>query len=276
MFTLNCKGQLLSLEKPVVMGILNITPDSFHAPSRSQTIRQVLEKAGRMIEDGAAILDIGGQSTRPGSEWLDAETEWERLGDVLPKLSKVFPETILSIDTFHHTVAKRAVEAGASIVNDVSGGQLDAHMIPTVAALCVPFVCMHMKGTPQNMASMAVYDNLIAEMTDYYVERIRLCKSEGIKDIILDPGFGFAKTGRLNFELIQKIDAFQILNYPLLLGISRKSMITKILGIPAAEALNGSTVLHTIGLLKGANILRVHDVKEARQAIELVQAVQKA
>lgn len=274
MFTLNCKGKLLSLEKPVVMGIINITPDSFHEPSRAQQHRKVLEKAGKMIEEGASILDIGGQSTRPNSAWLDAETEWERLHDVLPKLKATFPETIFSIDTFHHTVARKAVEAGADMVNDVSGGQLDSHMIPTVGALGVPFVCMHMKGTPQNMGELAVYDNIMVEMVDYFIERIRKCREAGIRDIILDPGFGFAKKGAQNFEVLRQLEAFSLLECPLLLGVSRKSMITKTLGITAAEALNGTTVLHTIGLLNGASILRVHDVKEACEAIALVEALQ--
>jgi dihydropteroate synthase len=273
MFTLNCKGRLLSLEKPVVMGIINITPDSFHAPSRVQQMQQVLEKAEQMIAAGAAILDIGGQSTRPNSEWLDADTEWERLVDVLPRLTAAFPETIFSIDTFHHIVARKAIDAGAHLVNDVSGGQLDEQMISTVGELGVPYVCMHMRGTPQTMGEMTHYDNIIVEMVDYFIDRIRLCREAGIKDIIIDPGFGFAKKGAQNFEVLQQLEAFAILDCPLLLGVSRKSMVTKTLGITAAEALNGTTVLHTIGLLKGANILRVHDVKEALQAILLVEAL---
>lgn len=274
MFTLNCNGKLLSLEKPVVMGIINITPDSFHAPSRAQNHQLVLDKAAQMIAAGAGILDIGGQSTRPNSEWLDAETEWERLNEILPKLTAAFPDTIFSIDTFHHTVARNAVAAGARMVNDVSGGQLDSHMIPTVGELGVPFVCMHMKGTPQNMGEFAVYNNILLEMVDYFIDRIRICREAGIRDIILDPGFGFAKKGPQNFEVLRQLDAFSMLDCPLLLGVSRKSMITKTLGITAAEALNGTTVLHTIGLLNGARILRVHDVKEACEAIALVEALQ--
>jgi dihydropteroate synthase len=274
MYTLNCHGKLLSLEKPVVMGIINITPDSFHAPSRAQNHQQILEKAAQMIAAGAAILDIGGQSTRPNSEWLDAETEWERLGEILPKLTAAFPDTIFSIDTFHHTVARNAVAAGARMVNDVSGGQLDSHMIPTVGELGVPYVCMHMKGTPQNMAEFAVYNNIILEMVDFFIDRIRMCREAGITDIILDPGFGFAKKGPQNFEVLRQLEAFSMLDCPLLLGVSRKSMVTRTLGITAAEALNGTTVLHTIGLLNGARILRVHDIKEACEAIALVEALQ--
>ncbi|ULQ53982.1 dihydropteroate synthase [Flavihumibacter fluvii] len=276
MYTLNCKGRLLSLEKPVVMGILNITPDSFHAPSRPASFGQVLAKAGSMIEEGATILDVGAQSTRPGSEWIDADTEWERLSTILPLLHATYPNTFFSIDTFHHSVAERAVKAGASIVNDVSGGQLDPDMLATVAGLGVPYVCMHMKGTPQTMSSFAKYDHLLADIIDYFIERTYACHKAGISDIIIDPGFGFAKKGTQNFELLKHLGNLQLLGYPILLGVSRKSMVTKTLEITPAEALNGSTVLHTIGLLNGAGILRVHDVKEALQSISLVSALQNA
>jgi dihydropteroate synthase len=271
MFTLNCKGRLLSLEKPVVMGILNITPDSFFRGSRQQLSGQVIYQAGRMLADGAAILDIGAQSTRPGSEWLDAETEWGRLSGVLQPLCQKFPEAIISVDTFHHQVALQAVKAGASIINDISAGKLDKEMLATVASLNVPFVCMHMKGTPQTMQTFADYENILAELLDYFIERIDAAKSAGIKDLVIDPGFGFAKTTEHNFELLAKMDQLKILGHPLLLGISRKSTISKTLKVSTEDSLNGTTVLHTIGLMKGASILRVHDVKEACEAIELVE-----
>jgi dihydropteroate synthase len=273
MFTLNCNGVLFSPEKPVVMGILNITPDSFYAPSRPVYLDELVEKAGRMITEGAQLIDIGAQSTRPGSEWIDADTEWERLAGILPILARQYPATIFSIDTFHHTVAEKAVHAGAGIVNDVSAGMLDDKMITTVARLGVPYICMHMKGTPQTMSSLTDYRNLMLEVTDYFIERINTCRSAGIKDIIIDPGFGFAKKGEQNFELLNHLQDLQLIGCPILLGVSRKSMVTKTLGITAGEALNGSTVLHTIGLTKGASILRVHDVKEAMQAITLVEAL---
>jgi dihydropteroate synthase len=270
MFTLNCKGRLVSLNKPVVMGILNITPDSFHAPSRPGSADEMLQKAGQMITDGAAIIDVGAQSTRPGSDWIDPESEWKRLSTLLPKLCEKFPATVFSIDTFHHSVAVQAVMHGAAMVNDVSAGKLDPLMVPSVANLKVPFVCMHMKGTPQTMSALATYSQLMPEIVDYFIERIYTCRKAGIQDIIIDPGFGFAKKGAQNFELLNKLQHLQILGCPLLLGVSRKSMITKSLGINSGEALNGTTVLHTIGLLKGASILRVHDVREAMQAIKLV------
>lgn len=276
MFTLNCNGVLFSPEKPVVMGILNITPDSFYAPSRPKRLEELVDKAGSMIAEGARLIDIGAQSTRPGSAWIDADTEWERLAGILPILARQFPDTIFSIDTFHHTVAEKAVHAGAGIVNDVSAGKLDDNMIATVASLGVPFVCMHMKGTPQTMSSLANYGDLMLEVTDYFIERINACRSAGIKDIIIDPGFGFAKKGEQNFELLNHLQDLQLLGCPILLGVSRKSMVTKTLGITAAEALNGSTVLHAIGLTKGASILRVHDVKEAVEAITLVEALKGA
>lgn len=275
MFTLNCKGRLLAPVKPVVMGIINLTPDSFFAASRKTFIDDVLNQAEKMLQDGAGILDIGAQSTRPDSEYLDAETEWKRMQDILPVVCRSFPEAIVSIDSFHHQVAANAVEAGAQIINDISGGLMDANMIPTVASLGVPYVCMHMKGSPQTMQSMAQYKNITLELVDYFTERIAACRAAGIKDIILDPGLGFAKTIAQNFELLDKLDALKIHGYPLLLGVSRKSMIAKTLGISASESLNGSTVLHTIGLMRGADILRVHDVKEAVQAVDLYQALKK-
>lgn len=276
MFTLNCQGRLLTIDKPVVMGILNLTPDSFFSPSRPDSNQQIREKVVQMVQEGATIIDVGAQSTRPGSEWLDAGQEWERLETVLPDLVRHFPGTIFSVDTFHHQVAAQSVHAGASLVNDVSGGQLDPFMLETVGRLGVPFVCMHMKGTPQTMSSLASYTNLPLEIVDYFIHRIKCCREAGIKDIILDPGFGFAKKGVQNFALLDQLEQLQIFGCPILLGVSRKSMITKTLGISADQALNGTTVLHTIGLLKGATILRVHDLREAMECIALVQAMVNA
>ena len=276
MFTLNCQGRLLTIDKPVVMGILNLTPDSFFSPSRPDSSQQIREKVAQMVQEGATIIDVGAQSTRPGSEWLDAGQEWERLETILPDLVRHFPGTIFSVDTFHHQVAEKSVHAGASLVNDVSGGQLDPMMLETVGRLGVPFVCMHMKGTPQTMSSLASYTDLPLEVVDYFIQQIRSCREAGIKDIILDPGFGFAKKGAQNYALLNQLEQLQIFGCPILLGVSRKSMITKTLGISAEQALNGTTVLHTIGLLKGATILRVHDVREAMECIALVQAMVNA
>lgn len=273
MFTLNCKGRLLVISKPIVMGIINITPDSFFAGSRKQQLDDVLKQADKMINEGASILDIGAQSTTPNSEWIDASTEWNRLSNILPELTKNFPDTFFSIDSFHHEVARNAVNEGVSIVNDVSGGLLDADMIPTVASLDVPYICMHMKGRPQTMQMMASYENITLELIDYFIERIRVCQDAGIKDLIIDPGFGFAKNISQNFELMRRLPLLEVLSCPILVGISRKSTIYKTLGITPSEALNGTTVMNTIALMHGASILRVHDVKEAMEAIKLVQAL---
>ncbi len=273
MYSLNGGGRLLTLDPPRVMGILNITPDSFYAGNRVNTESGLLRRAEAMISEGASIIDIGAQSTRPDSRFMSPEEEWARLAALLPVLCRRFPEMIFSVDTFHAQVARRAVEAGAAMVNDVSGGQLDGDMLRTVGALGVPYVCMHMRGTPQTMQTLTNYTDLVPDICDYFIERMAACRAAGIEDVVLDPGFGFAKTITQNFELLNNLEQFGILGCPLLLGVSRKSSISKTLGITAEEALNGSTVLNTIGLLKGAHILRVHDVKEAVEAIRLVAAV---
>ncbi len=275
MYTLNCKGRLLSLEKPVVMGILNLTPDSFYAGSRT-SVENILQEAEKMIAQGVAILDIGGQSTRPGSDWLSAAQEWDRLREALPLLCSSFPSTFFSIDTFHHEVAARALEAGVHIVNDISAGRLDPEMIPLVAAAQVPFVCMHSRGTPQTMSALTSYEDIILEMTDYFIERTAACREAGIRDIILDPGLGFAKTIAQNFRVLKEFRQFHLIGCPLLLGVSRKSMVWKTLGVSAAEAGNGTTVLNAWGLERGAHILRVHDVREAVEAIRLYEALNNA
>ncbi|MFT4022570.1 MAG: dihydropteroate synthase [Flavihumibacter sp.] len=274
MYSLNSAGRLLTLDPPRVMGILNITPDSFYSGSRVLAEAQLLQRVETMIGEGASIIDIGAQSTRPDSRFLSAEEEWERLLPVLPGLCRRFPDTIFSIDSFYAQVAQRAVEAGAGMVNDISGGQLDAALLPAVGTLGVPYVCMHMRGTPQTMQTLTSYEDLVLEISDYFIGRIAACRAAGIKDIVLDPGFGFAKTVSQNFTLLNRLEQFQVLGYPLLLGVSRKSSISKTLGITAEAALNGTTVLNTVGLMKGAAILRVHDVKEAVEAVKLVKTMQ--
>lgn len=269
MFTLNCKGRLLVIDKPVVMGIINITPDSFYSGSRRQGTDAVLKQAEKMLNEGATILDIGGQSTRPGSEKLSAEQELERIIEPIAAINSHFPDTFISVDTYYAEVAKEAVAAGASIVNDISAGSIDNKMISTVAALRVPYVLMHMQGTPQTMQQQAVYENVTKEVLDFFIQKKDELQQAGIPDVIIDPGFGFGKTIAHNFELLRNLPVFKMLHAPLLLGISRKSTIYKTLDITAEQALNGTTVLNTIGLMNGAGILRVHDVKEAKEAITL-------
>ena len=275
MFTLNCKGRLLVVDKPIVMGIINVTPDSFYSGSRVEGVNNILQVAERMLGEGAGILDIGGQSTRPGSEIISCEEELKRVIPAIEAIIEKFPAAIISIDTYYAEVAKVAVEAGASIINDISAGTMDDQMIKTVADLKVPYILMHMKGTPQTMQQMATYENITGEVLDFFISKMHELKLAGIKDIIIDPGFGFAKTIDQNFELLKNLSVFRMLDKPILLGISRKSTIYKTLGIPPEESLNGTTVLNTIGLLNGASILRVHDVKEAKHAITLFSAMNK-
>ena len=274
MFTLNCKGRLLLLEKPVVMGIINLTPDSFYSGSRQQATDAVLAEAGKMLQEGAMILDLGAQSTRPGSERVSEEEELKRLVPALEALSQQFPEAFISVDTFYASVAKAAVEAGACMVNDISAGNLDPAMISTVASLSVPYVLMHMKGSPQTMQQNTDYTDVTREVLDYLIWKKAEIAKAGIRDIIIDPGFGFAKNAAQNFTLLKNIHLFRLLDAPLLLGISRKSFIWKTLGLTPEEALEGTIAMNTAGLLGGAAILRVHDVKEAVQTIKLVTALQ--
>jgi dihydropteroate synthase len=257
------------VENPLVMGIINITPDSFFEGSRFMENAVILKVAEKMLKEGADILDFGAQSTRPGSERITADEELKRITPAIEAIHAEFPDALLSIDTYHSKVAKEAVEAGGSIVNDISAGELDKEMMATVAKLSVPYICMHMKGNPETMQSQAYYDNLPLEILDFFVHKVDAFKKAGIKDLILDPGFGFGKTISHNFELLKNLSAFKILERPILAGISRKSTIYKTLGVSAAEALNGTTFLHAIALLNGADILRVHDVKEAKEAVKL-------
>ena len=269
MFTLNCKGRLLVVDKPLVMGIINTTPDSFYSSSRYETVDAVLRQAEQMLKDGAAILDIGGQSSRPGSEIVNPNEELKRVIAPIEAINKNFPETFISIDTYYSKVATAAVEAGATIVNDISVGSIDPAMIETVAALKVPYVLMHMQGTPQTMQQQPQYENVTREVLDFMSNKVNELHKSGITDVIIDPGFGFGKTIAHNFELLRNLSVFKMLHCPILLGVSRKSTIYKTLGIPVEESLNGTTVLNTIGLMNGASILRVHDVKEAVESIKL-------
>ena len=272
MFTLNCNGRLLVIDEPLIMGIINATPDSFYEGSRQQTVDAILIQAEKMIKDGADILDIGGQSTRPGSTTISAEEELKRVIGPIAAIHQHFPETFISVDTYFSSVAKEAVAAGASIINDISAGSIDKNMITTVAALHTPYVLMHMQGTPQSMHLSPDYENVTREVLDFFIVKIDEFHKAGINDIIIDPGFGFGKTIAHNFELLHNLSVFKIMDHPIIMGISRKSTIYKTLGITATEALNGTTVLNTIGLIKGASIIRVHDVKEAKETIELVIA----
>ena len=271
LFTLNCKGKVLVINKPIVMGIINATPDSFFQDSRKTSTDAAIEKAAQMINEGAMIIDIGGQSTKPGSEPITAAEEIVRVVPIVKKISKTFPDVFISIDTYYSSVAEAAVEAGTCIVNDISGGLFDAEMIPTVARLGVPYICMHIQGTPKTMQENPVYGNVANEVLDYFIQRIDVCKKAGIKDVIVDVGFGFGKTKEHNYQLLKSLAAFKMLGKPLLVGLSRKGMIYKPLGITANDALNGTTVVNTIALQNGANILRVHDVKAAKEAIDLLE-----
>jgi len=273
MFTLQSKDRTIVVDKPIVMGILNITPDSFFEGSRVVEMDQILRKAEQMLRAGATLLDIGGQSTRPGSERLSAEEECDRVILPIERLSSEFPQAFLSVDTYHAQVAEAAVNAGAHMVNDISAGLLDNKMLATVSKLQVPYVIMHMKGEPETMQKNTTYQNVLKDVIDFLVERKNACQKQGIQQIIIDPGIGFSKTIEQNFELIAKLEAFQELEAPLLLGISRKSFIYKTLNTDPAGALNGSTFLHAIGLQKGAKILRVHDVQEAVEAVRLFNAL---
>jgi dihydropteroate synthase len=272
MFTLNCKGKLLVAEKPLVMGIINATPDSFYEGHIGKGIDGIVALAEKMVADGADLLDIGGQSTRPGSRLLTADEEMERVLPVIEAIAKALPQTILSVDTFSSIVVQQAVQAGASIVNDISGGSMDPQMLPTVAALQVPYVCMHMQGTPQTMQQNPVYGDVTKDVLDYFISKLAECRNAGIKDVIIDPGFGFGKTTAHNFELLRNLAALQLLKCPLLAGLSRKSMIYKTLHTTAAGALNGTTALNMLALHNGASLLRVHDVQEAIEAVTLFSA----
>jgi len=253
------------------MGIINVTPDSFYDGGKTTNLKEILDQTERMLIEGATFIDIGGYSSRPGAEVISETTELERVIPTIEAILKKFPKTIISIDTFRSTVAKISVESGASLINDISGGSLDTDMLATASNLKVPYIMMHMRGTPQSMAKQTNYENITIEVLKYFSQKLAQARATGINDIIVDPGFGFAKTRQQSFELLNNLELFKQLEVPYLVGISRKSMIYKTLETSANEALNGTTALHSVALLKGASILRVHDVKEAKECINLLQ-----
>ncbi|GGG55687.1 dihydropteroate synthase [Bizionia arctica] len=269
--TINCKGKLIDLSTSKVMGILNLTPDSFYDGGKFKNESEILSQVYIMLKAGATFIDLGAYSSRPDANHISEEEELKRLLPIVTLILKEFPEALLSIDTFRSQVAKQGIEAGASLINDISAGLLDEKMLETVAKLQVPYIMMHMKGTPQTMQQETNYKNIIKEMLFYFSERIAKAKALGIMDVIVDPGFGFSKTREQNFEILKQLELFKLLEKPVLIGVSRKSMIYKTLENTAQEALNGTTVLNTIALQKGASILRVHDVKEAVECIRLLE-----
>lgn len=268
--TINAGGRLLTFERPVIMGILNVTPDSFFDGGQHTTIDQALAKAEQLIVEGADMIDIGAYSSRPGASLISAQEEMERALPLIEALVKKYPTTILSIDTFRSEVAEAAVKAGVHIINDISGGTIDEHMFPTVARLQVPYILMHMRGLPETMQTLTAYDDIIIDVATFLGEKIAALRQLGVKDIILDPGFGFAKTIEQNYELLHRIHEIHYFGLPILGGISRKSMIYKKLGITPQDALPGTIALNTLLLTKGVQLLRVHDVKEARQIVDLL------
>jgi len=267
--TINTGGKLIDLSVPKVMGIINITPDSFYAGSRKPLLNDALLQANKMLADGADFLDIGSYSSRPGAEHISEQEEIDRLLPVVELITANYPDAFISIDTFRSNVAEVAVNAGAHIINDISGGQLDENMFATVAKLKVPYILMHMKGNPQNMVQQASYKDVFTEVLDYFAWRYHELKQLGIHDVIIDPGFGFAKNAEHNYALMNRLNEFEVLGLPILVGVSRKRMVYRVTGGTADDALNGTTALNTIALTKGANILRVHDVKEAVEAIQI-------
>ena len=271
---INVNGSLLDLSQPRVMGILNVTPDSFYAGSRTQTEAEIVRRVKQIVSEGAAIIDIGAYSSRSNADNVSAREEMERLRMGLKILFEIQPDAVVSVDTFRADVARMCVEEyGVAIINDIAAGEMDADMFHTVAALNVPYIMMHMQGTPQSMQQHPHYDNLLKEVFLYFARKVQQLRDLGVKDIILDPGFGFGKTMEHNYELLSHLEEFRIFELPLLVGVSRKSMIYRLLDITPQEALNGTTVLDTICLLKGADILRVHDVKEAVETVRIVQAM---
>lgn len=271
---INVNGKLMDLSQPQVMGILNVTPDSFYAGSRQQTEEEIANRAFRILEEGASIIDIGAYSSRPNAENISSEEEMRRLRTGLEIINRNHPGSVISVDTFRADVARMcAEEYGAAIINDIAAGTMDERMFGTIAKLGVPYIIMHMQGTPQNMQMNPHYDNLLKEIFYYFSEKVQKLRDYGVKDIILDPGFGFGKTLEHNYQLMNHLEEFNIFELPLLVGVSRKSMIYKLLGGTPEDALNGTTVLNTISLMKGADILRVHDVKAAVEAVKIVQKI---
>lgn len=272
--SINCSGRLISLDVPIIMGVINVTEDSFYVDSRANTIELVLSKVSQMLADGASIIDVGAMSSRPGALIIDEKTELTRLIPVVKAIVHAFPEVIISVDTIRGSVAKTCIEQGASIINDISSGDFDSTMMKTVADLKVPYIMMHMQGTPADMQQNPRYDDVVLDILKYFVKKIHKAKEVDLLDIIIDPGFGFGKKLDHNYDLMRSLEQFMIFDCPLLVGVSRKSMINKLLNISAVDALNGSTALHMYALLKGAKILRVHDVKEAQECIKIYNKLQ--
>ena len=273
---ISCKGKLIDLTTPKIMGVLNLTPDSFYDGGSYNNKDRALAQTEKMLLEGATFIDIGGASSKPGSVEISTDEELARVLPVIEEIHKTFAETLISIDTYRSDVAKQAVAAGAAMVNDISGGNLDAKMLKTVGVLGVPYVAMHMQGTPQNMQDNPSYDTILTDIRSFFAAKIDAAHKAGIHDIIIDPGFGFGKTLEHNYSLLKNISSIQMDGIPMLIGVSRKSMIYKLLQIEAADALNGTTVLNAVALQQGAQILRVHDVKEAHQAVQLIEKLKNA
>ena len=273
MKSINCKGTLIDLNTPKVMGILNLTPDSFYDGGKYKSEKEILLQIDKMLKEGATFIDIGAYSSRPGASHISEEEELSRILPVLETTLKKFPDILISMDTFRSNIAKTAVEMGAAMINDISAGGLDPKMFETIAALQVPYIMMHMQGTPQNMQENIHYDDLIKDIIYYFSKKIRRLRSLGVNDLIVDLGFGFSKTLDQNYELLKNLNLFKNLDLPILTGISRKSMLYKPLGLTAEKALNATTVAHTIALQQGTNILRVHDVKEAVETIKILEKI---
>ena len=269
--TINCKGNLIDCNIPKVMGILNVTPNSFFDGGKYSDTEAILLQVEKMLQEGATFIDVGGYSSKPNAEFVSEQEELNRILPIVQLILNRFPETLLSIDTFRSSVAKACIENGAAMINDISAGKLDDKMLETIANFQVPYCMMHLRGTPETMQTQTNYDDIVKEMLFYFSERVAAARAFGINDLIIDPGFGFAKTTEQNFEVLQKLELFQTFELPILVGFSRKSMIYKTLNSNASEALNGTTVLNTLGLSKGAKILRVHDVKEAVECVKLFE-----
>lgn len=268
--TLNVNGRLLVLDRPRVMGILNVTPDSFYDGGRYLSETAIISQAEKMIREDADIIDVGGYSTRPGAAAVAPQEEKERVIKAISIILREFPHAIISVDTFRSEVAHAAVQEGAGIINDISGGELDPELLETVARLRVPYVLMHMRGNPQTMTGLTQYTHLLRDVLDYFHKKLHYLRNLGVSDVLVDPGFGFAKTRDQNFQLLNSLESFQILGHPVMVGVSRKSMVWKTLGIAPENALNGTTALHAIALLKGASMLRVHDIREAKEVVKLI------
>ena len=274
--TINCKGQLIDLSSPKVMGILNVTPDSFYDGGSYKNEADIINQVKKMLTEGATFIDVGAYSSRPNSPFVSQDEELQRIVPIIELLAVNFPDIIISVDTFRAEVAKKTIKAGAALINDISGGFRDENMLKTIAELDVPYIMMHMRGDASNMQELTNYNHLLNDITFYFSKQITACKKLGIKDLIIDPGFGFSKTIEQNFELLKQLELFKILDAPLLAGISRKSMIYKTLNTTAKNALNGTTALHMVALQKNAKILRVHDVKEAIECITLYNTTFKS